>query len=270
MANKQSGAPSKLVKLVKVGDFEMESEDPAFRPPAAVSKAFPKGAELQLATDGTWYTFVAEQISVTRGSKKFKETARRLVWLEGSQLRRGVDAGGRVDPPSFDRQRGVVLLIKNGTAVGELDLEGKAFTQLAVGIDWKKSDTRHYQDLHVLDADRVLVSIPREVSEFFVLAREKGRLVAKGQLSLFGNVTVADRRILVGGAEILSCVSLDPGDFRLLAQFPDVEVQSICMVGGRPRIYGGKGCFEVVGLDKAWARLRSHPNDFPSYAGSPE
>src|SRR5262245_56571214 len=110
MATRKGSDKSKAaaIRLVKVGAYKTRQVDPACRPPAAVLKLFPPDGRPLPATDGTWYEFTRET-PARRGA----ETVFRLHWLEGTQVRRAADTTARIDAPSFDRERGVALQIKD-------------------------------------------------------------------------------------------------------------------------------------------------------------
>src|SRR5262245_40665052 len=116
MATKKGTTKDALVKLVKVGAWQDPGADPACRAPAAVARLFPPDCTPRPATDGTWYAFSEEP------ARRGGETLRRLHWLEGTQVRRAAETTTRADPPSFDRERGVALQIKDRSKLGEVDL----------------------------------------------------------------------------------------------------------------------------------------------------
>lgn len=174
--------------------------------------------------------------------------------------------------PSFDRARGVAYLACHGAELVQLSLADGALTRVEVrGIDFgKDADEPLFECTHALEDGRLVIALPTNPTTIHVCERDAGGFAAKLTTTVFGTFTVVGGRVLVGGGTQLFALAFGRDKVHVLAHFPVVDNDMMRVLAGRPRLYGGKGAFEVQGLDAAWDAFVACPDAFPVYDGWPE
>lgn len=262
------------VEIVQIGKFKKAAQDKAMKLPAKLAKLLVPDPDgwVDLATDGTWFEFKREVVDVKVGKKTVQSTRKRLCWIDGGAVKRAAEVVVCNNPPSFDRARGHAYLACHEAKLMRLSLADGTLAPLEVkGIDFgKDADEPLFEASHALEDGRVVIALPTNPTTIYVCEPRKGGLEAKIRTTLFGVFTVVEGRVLVGGGTQLFALAFGPKQAHVLAHFPVVDNDMMRVVDGKPRFYGGKGAFEVEGLERAWAAFVKRPEDFPVYSGWPE
>ncbi|MBK6519627.1 MAG: hypothetical protein IPM79_34770 [Polyangiaceae bacterium] len=262
------------VELVQIGKYKKAAQDKALKLPAKLAKLLVPDPDgwVDLATDGTWFEFKREIVEVKVGKKKVQSTKKRLCWIQDGAVKRAADVVVCNNAPSFDRARGVAYLACHEAKLMQLSLADGALSPVEVrGIDFgKKADAPLFECSHALEDGRVVIALPTNPTKIYVCERGKAGLDAKLETTLFHTFTVVRGRVLVGGGTQLFALAFGPKKAHVLAHFPEVDNDMMRVVDDKPRFYGGKGAFEVQGLDAAWEAFVKRPEDFPVYSGWPE
>ena len=262
------------VELVQIGKYKKAAQDRALKLPAKLAKLLlpdPDGW-VDLATDGTWFEFKREIVDVKVGKKTFKSTRKRLFWIDDDAVKRAAELVVCNNHPSFDKARGHAYLACHEAKLMKLALADGTLAPVEVkGIDFgKDADEPLFEASHALEDGRVVIALPTNPTTIYVCEPSKAGLQAKIRTTVFGVFTVVKGRVLVGGGTQLFALAFGPKKVHVLAHFPEVDNDMMRVVDDKPRLYGGKGAFELQGLDAAWAAFVKRPEDVPVYLGWPE
>jgi hypothetical protein len=262
------------VELVQIGKFKTAERDKALRLPGKLAKLLTPDPDswVDLATDGTWFEFKREVVEVKVGKKSVRSTRKRLCWIERGAVKRAADVVVCNNPPSFDRARGFAYLACHEAKLMRMSLADGTLAPVEVrGIDFgDDADEPLFEVSHALEDGRVVIALPTNPTTIYVCEPSEGGLEATLRTTVFGVFTVVGGRVLVGGGTQLFALAFGPTSAHVLAHVPVVDNDMMRVVDGKPRLYGGKGAFEVRGLDAAWEAFVERPEDFPVYSGWPE
>ncbi len=238
------------LELEKVGDYPNIAEDPDAKPPAAIQKKFPKGAEdAQLSSDGMWFSTVEEEVQVTEGKRKVKRARRRLHWLADGKLfvAKDLPVFHSVD---FDEKAGVALLTGDRGEILRLDLADQTITPIPLE-GYELSASSCLQGIHFLSGGRVLIHDVTEDGVLIVAKVGPKKLTLSSSFAFQGDHIVVNGRVLVGGGMALSVLDLVKDKPKKLAL---VEELSCWMTWrrapGKVRLYTHEaGAWDIRGFD---------------------
>lgn len=268
-----TGSSSSTVELVPLGKYKKADRDRALELPAKLAKLLVPDPDgwVDLSADGTWFEFKRETVRVMIGKQVNKSTRKRLHWVDGGVVKRAAELVVCNNLPSFDWARGHAYLACHEAKLMRLSLADGTLTPVEVrGIDFgDDADEPLFESSHALADGRVVIALPTNPTTIYVCEPRGAGLEATIKTTVFGTFTVARGRVLVGGGTQLFALAFGRDEAHVLAHFPEVDNDLMRVVDGKPRFYGGKGAFEVTGLDAAWEAFVARPDDFPVYAGWP-
>jgi hypothetical protein len=192
----------------------------------------------------------------------------RLGWSEGDVLRDIETPCALKGDPSFDRETGTIWMTAESSDVVAFDLVTGRARPISMRALVHASRPTSLGEIHVLRGGRVLVE--RTIEEPFeralvVAACEGDALVPLYEAAFFGEFTVLDRAIVVGGARQVFALGVGDDAFRVLFHASGFSWRRIHFGVRRTRSYSKAGAWELC--DEVLRRADGDMGDYPVFGG---